>query len=147
MGTVMTERIPVAPGLFAETPRGARLLGSRCGACGTHFFPRVPRCTNPACRSDDARDVELGPAGTLYSYTVQHYAPPPPFRYDAPFAPYAIGLVELREGIRVISMLKLDLAEVRLGMPLELVIDRMASDEQGRDVVTWKFAPATGAPR
>lgn len=141
----MTERVPVVPGLFVETPEGPRLLGSRCGTCGTHFFPKVGRCTNPTCRSESVHDAELGPHATLYSYTVQHYAPPPPFRFDPPFQPFAVGLVELREGLRVISMLALPPSEVRIGMPLRLVIEPMATDDQGRAIVTWKFAPEGAA--
>ena len=145
-GGNMTSRVQVVEGLFVETPQGPRLLGSRCASCGTHYFPRVPRCTRPSCRGTDVKDVELGPHGTLYSYTVQHYAPPPPFRYDGAFKPYGVGLVELAEGIRVVGMMKVDdLSALTLGMPVELVVDRMAADEQGRDVITWKFAPAGGA--
>ena len=144
-GVNMAKRVNVVEGLFVETAAGPRLLASRCGACGTHYFPRVVRCTRPACRSTTVNDVEVGPRGTLYSHTVQHYAPPPPFTYDGAFVPYAIGLVELPEGLRVAGMLKVsDLSTLKLGMPLELIIDRMATDEQGRDVMTWKFAPAGG---
>ena len=135
-------RVNVVEGLFSETPQGARLLGTRCTVCGTHYFPRTPRCTNPKCRSEAVETAMLGPTGTLFSYTVQHYAPPAPFRYDQPFQPYGVGLVELEQGLRVVALLKMDPAYIKIGMPLELVIDRLASDERGRDVMTWKFAPA-----
>ena len=141
----MTRRIHVVDGLFAETERGPRLLGSRCATCGTHYFPRVARCTAPACRSASVVDVELGPRGTLFSYTVQHYAPPPPFRYDGAFRPYPVGLVELAEGLRVVGILAADGAsDLKLGMPVELIVDRMGADEQGSEVVTWKFRPTAG---
>jgi uncharacterized OB-fold protein len=134
-------RVNVVEGLFAETAAGPRLLGTRCTVCGTHYFPRTPRCTNPTCRSASVEEAMLGPKGVLFSYTVQHYPPPAPFRYDQPFQPYGVGLVELEQGLRVIALLKLDPAALKIGMPLELVIDRLATDEKGRDVVTWKFAP------
>ena len=140
-------RVNVVEGLFSETPQGARLLGTRCTVCGTHYFPRTARCTNPKCRSASVEDALLGPKGVLFSYTVQHYAPPAPFRYDEPFQPYGVGLVELEQGLRVVALLKLDPASIRIGMPLELVIDRLATDDKGRDVMTWKFAPAAGAGR
>ena len=140
----MAKRVHVVDGLFIETEGGPRLLGSRCAACGTHYFPRVARCTAPSCRSTNVSGVELGPRGTLFSYTVQHYAPPPPFRYEGTFAPYAVGLVELEEGLRVVGMMKLDdLTAMRLGMPVELTVDRMGIDEQGREVITWKFRART----
>lgn len=143
--TIAAQRVPIVEGLFAETPEGPRLLGSKCEACGQHYFPRVPRCVNPRCRSASIAKVTLGPSGTLYSYTVQHYEPPPPVIFDKPFKPYAVGLVELSVGVRVAGMLKLDdLSSITIGMPLELVIDRMATNAEGKDVTTWKFAPAGG---
>lgn len=140
-----TTRVPVVEGLFTETAAGARLLGTRCTACGSHYFPQTPRCTNPKCRSERVEQAMLGPKGRLFSYTVQHYAPPPPFRYDLPFQPYGVGLVELEQSVRVVGLLKMDPGDIKIGMALELVIDRLARDEQGRDVVTWKFAPAGAA--
>ncbi len=148
MSQLQVQTVPVVDGLFAETGAGPRLLGSRCGACGSHYFPRVRRCTNPACRSASVADVHLGPRGTLFSYTVQHYAPPPPFRYDEPFRPCAIGLVELPEGLRVIGIVKTaDTGGLKLGSEVELVLDRLVSDEAGRDVITWKFRPVGEAGR
>lgn len=138
-------RVPVVESLFTETGDGARLLGTRCTVCGTHYFPRTTRCTNPKCRSEQVEEVLLGPKGTLFSYTVQHYAPPPPFRYDLPFQPYGVGLVELEQGLRVVGLLKMDPVDIKIGMALELVIDRLGSDDKGRDVVTWKFAPSGAA--
>ena len=137
-----TTRVAVVEGLFIETDAGPRLLGTRCTVCGSHYFPRTPRCTNPKCRSDRVEDAMLGPKGKLFSYTVQHYAPPAPFRYELPFQPYGVGLVELEQGLRVVGLLKMDPADIKIGMALDLVIDRLASDDKGRDIVTWKFAPA-----
>jgi len=134
-------RINVVDGLFSETEEGPRLLGTRCTVCGTHYFPRTTRCTNPHCRSEAVEEAMLGPKATLFSYTVQHYAPPAPFRYDQPFQPYGVGLAELEQGLRVVGLLKMAPPDIRIGMALELVLDRLASDDQGRDVITWKFAP------
>ena len=143
--TVARVQVPIVEGLFAETPQGPRLLGSKCEGCGRHYFPRVPRCVNPRCRSASITEAPLGPSGTLYSYTVQHYEPPPPVMFDKPFKPYAVGLVELSVGVRVAGLLKLDdLGSIAIGMPLTLVIDRMATNAEGQDVTTWKFTPAEG---
>ena len=45
------ERVPVAEGLFAETPAGPRLLGSRCATCDTPYFPKVTVCRAPTCNA------------------------------------------------------------------------------------------------
>ena len=44
-------------------------------------------------------------SGTLYSYTVQRYQPPPIFAL-ADWAPYALGLVDLGQGLRVLGMVR-----------------------------------------
>ncbi|MGW1025360.1 Zn-ribbon domain-containing OB-fold protein [Streptomyces sp. NPDC002577] len=74
-----------------------------------------PRCGGPA---DPAT---LSGAGTLWTWTVQRYAPKSP-PYQAPpggFEPFAVGYVELAEGMRVAAVLEVDdLDDIRIGMPL-----------------------------
>lgn len=136
------ERIPVADNLFQGEGRDTRLIGSRCRSCGTHYFPKSLGCRNPRCRDKAIEDALLGPHGTLYSYTVQIYRPPALFRME-PFVPYAIGMVELEQGLRVMGMLTGRATdEIRIGMALELTVETLYRDEQGRDVATYKFRPA-----
>ena len=83
----------------------------------------------------------FGNRGTLYSYTVQAYRPPALFRMDD-WAPYAIALVELPEGLRVMGMLtgcRHD--EIRIGMDVELTVEPLYRDEEGREVLTYKYKP------
>lgn len=96
----------------------AALQGSRCSGCSVSVYPAddaCPRCGGPA---DPAA---LSGAGTLWTWTVQRYAPKSP-PYQAPpggFVPFALGYVELPEGVRVAAVLDVDdLGEVRIGMPL-----------------------------
>ena len=70
------ELMPVAAGLFEGTGNSARLIGTRCTSCGTHYFPKTLSCRNPQCLEKATQDVLLSREGTLYSYTVQHYQPP-----------------------------------------------------------------------
>ncbi len=135
--------VPVVQGLFAETPHGPRLLGSRCATCGTPYFPKTPVCHNPACNASRVQDATFGPCGTLWSFAVQYYAPPAPVKYDDPFAPFAIGVVDLPEGLRVLGRLSVDdLKTIKIGMPVELVIERLCGGADGSEVTTWKFRPA-----
>lgn len=137
------QRVPVIRDLFADTAGGPRLLGSRCAACGTPYFPRSPVCRNPACDAPDIEEAAFGPRGTLWSYAVQYYAPPAPVRYDQPFEPFAIGVVDLPEGLRVLGRLSTaDLEQIAIGMPVELVIERLCGGADGGEVTTWKFRPA-----
>jgi uncharacterized OB-fold protein len=136
------QRKHVVEGAFAETTDGARLLGSRCAGCGTCFFPRSAACRNPGCSDKRSENVELSPRGKLWSYTVQYYKPPPPARLDEPFTPYGIGLVDLPEGIRIMGMISSDKPEaLKIGHEMELVIETLYHDDDGVEVVTWKFRP------
>ena len=74
------ELVAVAAGLFEGTGNSARLIGTRCTSCGTHYFPKTLSCRNPQCLEKATQDVLLSREGTLYSYTVQHYQPPALFR-------------------------------------------------------------------
>lgn len=148
----MTRRIPVIEGLFAELPDGPRLLGSRCAHCATPYFPKSPVCHNPDCdagrRESRMEDATFGPHGVLYSCAVQNYPPPPPAKYDEPYQPYAIGMIDLAEGLRVLGRIATnDFSTLRGGMPVELIVGHLHHDADGNDVVTWQFQPVERAAR
>lgn len=91
-----------------------RLLGSRCRACGEIADHHRGFC--PACWSDDVVDVELSGRATLYSYSVVHVNPVPPF---ADLVPYVAALVDLDEGPRLATRLvDVDPDDVAIGMRL-----------------------------
>ena len=140
-----TIQMPVAENLFQGTGASARLIGTRCTSCGTHYFPKSLSCRNPQCREKKVEDALFGHYGTLYSFTVQTYRPPALFRMDN-WAPYAIGLVELPEGIRVMAMLtSCGNDEVHIGMQLELTVETLYRDEEGREVLTYMYMPSAAA--
>jgi uncharacterized OB-fold protein len=143
--TEIAKAVPVAEGLYEVDGDGAHLLGTRCNSCGAHYFPKALSCRNPECRDKRTLDVRLGRRGLLYTWTVQSYRPPPLFRMDG-WAPYAIGLVELPEGLRVMGMLGgLAHEDIRIGMALELAVAPLYRDESGRPVLTYQFRPAGAA--
>lgn len=136
------ERVPVVADLFHWSDDGAALVGTRCTGCGSHYFPKSLSCRNPDCNQKVVEEVLLGRRGRLHSFTVQAYRPPPLFRME-PSAPYAIGLVELPEGLRVMGMLTgCELNEIRIDMPVELTVEALYTDESGREVLTYKYAPS-----
>lgn len=136
------ERVPVVEGLFAETANGPRLLGSRCRSCGTPYFPRSLLCHNPQCNESRTEDVEFGPRGRLWSCAIQNYPPPPPARYEEPYRPYAVGVVDLDEGLRVVARMAVDRPEsLQPGSKVELCIEPLCREEDGRTIVTWQFKP------
>ncbi|MGX1670022.1 bifunctional MaoC family dehydratase N-terminal/OB-fold nucleic acid binding domain-containing protein [Streptomyces sp. NPDC055400] len=99
---------------FWEGVREHRLLIQRCEGCGTLRFPWLPGCG--ACASQDWDTVEASGEGTVFSYVVMHHPPFPAFD-----PPYAVGLVELAEGVRIISnVVGVPYDKVRIGMPVRL---------------------------
>lgn len=136
----MADRIPVADGLFAETKDGARLIGSRCATCGTPYFPKVDWCRHPECTGSKIEEAGFGPNGTIWSCAIQDYPPPAPAKFDKPYKPYAMAVVDLADGLRVLGQVKTDdIRTVKPDMKVTLVVDTLCHDDAGNEVTTWKF--------
>ncbi len=128
-------RVLVKEGLFTDADPPS-LLGSRCVTCGAHHFPRHETC--PYCSAEDTRPVELSRTGRLWAWTAVT-APPPGYAGETP---YGVGVVELPEGIRVITRLTAgDPAALTLDCPMELQVVPLHTDADGNDVITYAFAP------
>ena len=84
---------------------GRSLTGSRCLHCGTVAFPAARGCQRCGLRSTEA--VELSSRGTVWGFTVQRFAPKSPPYVVPPggFVPFAVGYVELPEGVKVEAVL------------------------------------------
>lgn len=131
----------VVDGLMTEGPEGAVLCASFCNGCGSVYFPRTVSCRNPGCQAAVLENRLLEGRGTLYSFTIQRYQPPALFRIDN-WEPYALGLVELPAGLRVMGMLSgFDLDNIRIGEPVKLVSECLFSDPERGRVMTYKFTP------
>jgi uncharacterized OB-fold protein len=108
---------------FWEGVERHRLLIQRCTHCGTLRHPWLPGCN--ACGGPDWDTVEAGGEGTVYSYVVMHHPPFPAFTASEHAAdaagPYAVALIELAEGVRMISgVVGVPYDKVRVGMPVML---------------------------
>ena len=133
--------VPVAEGLFDVVGGEPRLIGSRCKDCRTVYFPQTSFCRNPQCQLKQVERFLLPGRGILHSFTIQRYRPPPLFRIDD-WWPYAIGLIDLGEGLQVMAMLSgIALDEIRIGMALRLVLEPLYTDTERGPVLTYKFAP------
>jgi uncharacterized OB-fold protein len=141
MSTSLNERVPIDATLFAGSLDSPRLRGSRCGACGETTFPAQRGC--PACTAQGCEEVALSERGTLYTWTIQRFPPPVPYAGETEaFVPYAVGYVELPEGVRVEARLtENDPNRLAIGMEMQLAIEAFAVDAAGREVVTFAFAP------
>ncbi len=136
-------RVPIEPGFFtipSDTAEAPRLLGSRCRACGEHFFPKREVCAK--CLHLGTDPVLLGPRGTLYTYTYVHFPLFGSKRADA--GGYGVGQIDLPEGPRVQAVLSGGSEDFRIGMAMELDLETLRETQQGDEVVIYRFRPASG---
>jgi uncharacterized OB-fold protein len=138
-------RTAAVEGWFRLDESAPALLGTRCQACGSYFFPKETTfCRNPACGGTAFDEVPLSRRGRLWSFTNNCYAPPAPYVVQEPFEPYAIAAVELeREKLVVLGQVArgTGIENLRAGMEMELVLDTLYEDDD-REVVVWKWRPA-----
>ena len=129
----MRQNVPFREGLFVESEEGGMLQANKCKSCGQIFFPRGALCFN--CFSREMEDLNLSRKGKLYTYTVVRMSS---YHFSAP---YAVGWVELPEGIKVFAPIKgWEEQPLKVGMEMEMVIDKLWEEEE-REVVGYKFKP------
>ena len=88
-------------------------LIQRCKSCGQLRHPAGPGCPN--CTSIEWDTVASTGKGKVYSFTIHHAR-----HADLP-TPYAVVLVELDEGIRVVSnIIGIAPHDIKIGLPVEL---------------------------
>jgi len=137
-------QVPIREGMMrppSDTDPGC-LLGSRCNDCGELFF--IERRVCERCQSQNLSGTALSRHGTLYAFSVMHYPAPPPYQPPDPFEPYGAGWIELPEGLILYGLLtENDPEKLHTGMPMELVIDAFSENEDGQQIMTYRFKPAS----
>ncbi len=122
---------------FASSPQDENyIIGSKCQSCGAMAFPRRVVCHK--CCSDNVVEVPLSKKGKLASYTVAWAAP------EGMTPPIVQGYVDLPEGVRVLTIIsgvepKID--ALKIGQEMELVFEEVKVDQDGNQVVAFKFKP------
>jgi hypothetical protein len=91
--------------------------------------------------------MALSKKGKLWTYTVIRHKPPGDYKGPAPFVPFGLGLVELPEGIRVLSPIQADPEKIKVGMELELEVHPLYTDEDKNEVMAFRFRPVSEEPR
>jgi hypothetical protein len=119
---------------FSEQDGKGKLLGGRCKNCGDYSFP--PRRVCKKCFREEVEKVELGGKGIIHSSAVIINAP---LRFQAP---YAVAYVDLAEGPRLFAQLTTcNPEEIKFGTKVEMVVGPLRHDEQGNEIVGYKFQP------
>lgn len=81
---------------FWEGMERGELLTQQCGGCGSYWHPPRPMC--PKCHSLDQKHVALSGEGVVYSWILPIH--PAPVGFDEP---PIVALVDLKEGVRIVS--------------------------------------------
>lgn len=131
----MTTKVPFKEGLFEEISGKGILLGCKCTKCGQVFFPKKFVCLN--CMSPDVEPISLSPRGKLYSFTTVYMAS------EHFQAPYAIGLIEIPEGIRIFSQIRgWQEQPLKIGMDMQMFIEKLWENED-KEVIGYVFRPVS----
>jgi uncharacterized OB-fold protein len=125
--------IPSSPG------EKLHLIGSKCLSCGELYFPRKKKGLCIHCQQRSLEDILLSDKGKIVSFSVVVQPPAGGF-YKGP-VPYAYGVVELPEGVELLSLFTGNLGELRVGLPVEMVIEKLFDDDEGNEITTYKFIP------
>lgn len=117
---------------FWEACKAQKLLLQQCRACGQiQFYPRS-LCT--ACSSDQLEWSAAHGTGTVYSYSTVYRALVPGFEDDTP---YVVAMIELDEGVRLLSqVISCEPEEVFIGLRVSVIFE-----EAREGVVLPKFRP------
>lgn len=111
---------------YWESCQKEKLMIQQCMDCDEHIF--YPRIVCPHCMSDQLNWVEASGRGKIYSYTIARRGAGPAFSQDAP---YVVALVELDEGVRILSnIIEVDVEEVHC----EMKVQALFQDREGMKI-------------
>jgi uncharacterized OB-fold protein len=90
------------------------LHGKKCSSCGFMMLEPAISCLN--CGSDSLSEIQFDGSGNIHTYTVVHVG----FGKMAERAPYVLAVVELKEGLKALSILEdTDTEKVTIGLAVK----------------------------
>jgi uncharacterized OB-fold protein len=117
---------------FWAAARESRLSVQQCDRCQALRWQPAPIC--PECLAPGGTWVDLSGEGEVWSFAVYHRAMNPSF---ADSVPYTVGMIELREGLRMVGEMAADAEDVRIGQPVTAVFEPLTPE-----VTLVRWAPA-----
>ena len=120
---------------FWDGTQAGELRLQRCDACANVYFPPRPFC--PACASRKVSMFKASGKATLYSYVINHRPAAPGFT-----PPYAIAVVELEEGPRMMSNI-IDCPQTPEALELDMKLE-VAFEKLDDKITLPLFRPAKG---
>lgn len=83
-----------------------------CPGCESHVF--YPRTVCPNCWGSDLAWVEAEGRGRVFTFTIQERGP------EGPEPTHVIAIIELAEGVRMMSRVMADPATVQIDQPVRV---------------------------
>lgn len=111
-----TQRMTVELSKFISALKEGKLLTTKCKKCGKKHMP--PRFKCP-CGGTELDWVEVKPEGTLYSWSIVHFAPEEIARKTN--VPYVAGIIELEDGLLLLGHVKGLASKPKVGMKVKVV--------------------------
>jgi len=121
------------PELFTTDDEGrVRLVAGYYKDSDSYTFPKY--MVDPKSFSDDVEERPLSPTGILHSFTIVRRSMP-----EFP-VPYALGLVDFPERVRVMAQVETDnFEELKIGDEMGVTVGNVKKTADGRDVKSYKF--------
>ena len=102
---------------FFEALKKHELHIQRCKDCKEFYF--YPRTQCPHCLSENTEWVKVSGKGKVYSFTICERPGNPAFANDTP---YNVAIIELNEGVRMMSqVIDCENKDIKCDMPVEVV--------------------------
>ncbi len=142
--TTTTGMVPIKEGLFVIPEQAGappQLIGVECPACHARFATKRVICLE--CGHRGMAECRLSPFGTIQTFTIIHQTP----KGSVMEAPYAIAQVHLDDGpIVATAIAGAPLDSIRVGVPVEMALHDVKTDDAGRRVVAYVFRPRREGP-
>ena len=128
------------PKHWRESPQRYRMEAAKCKKCGTISFPGRLICTE--CGHTEYETINLSGKGKLETFTIIRTAP----SGFTDFAPYAVGLVNMDEGVKVLGQITdCNPENLKIGDRLSSKFRRMNEEgKTGMIMYAYKFVPDQG---
>lgn len=137
MGSRLAPSISPDTEFFWAGLKDGELRIQHCTSCSTLRVPPRPMCH--VCQSVEWDYVLSTGRGTVYSFVMPQYPPLPFLEY-----PYVVALIELDEGVRLVSNLTgIEPDRIQTGMPVEVHYETFSALPSGEELVLHQFRPAT----
>jgi len=122
---------------WREIPQRYRLEANKCKKCGYVSFP--PRLICPQCQNREFEETKLAEKGKVLTFTVIR-VPPQQFVDQAP---YAVGIVELDDGVKLTGQIvDCDFEDLKIGKRVKIEFRKIFDvGEAGILCYGYKFVP------